>query len=290
MPTKALAAARLDAFAATRGPAWSAAAVVLATLGCTVPGPKAQEHATEAMRRSFSAGAPLNAQVSALVAGDPLGVRLILVHGTPGSATGWNDYLVDPPPGVEVVALDRPGFGRSAATGEVTSLAAQAAAVVALLPGDGRRAILLGHSLGGAIVARVAAEHPERISALVLLSASLDPALEKVHPLQRIGAWPGVRWLLPRSIAHANAELLALEPELEELAALLPRVSAPVVLLHGTRDDLVPVANVAFMQAHLHGAARVKTILLEGRNHFLPWNSADQVRHAIELAREMACC
>lgn len=289
MPAKTLAAARLDAFATTRGPAWSAATVVLATLGCSAFGPRAPQHATDPLRRSFSVGAPLHSLVSALVAGDALGVRLILVHGTPGSAAGWADYLLDPPPGLEVAALDRPGFGRSAATGAVTSLAAQAAALAALLPTDGRRAILLGHSLGGAIAARVAADHPRRIGALILLAASLDPALEKIHPLQRIGAWPGVHRLLPRAIANANAELLALQAELEALAADLPRIGAPTVLMHGTRDDLVPVANVAYMQARLSGASRVTTLLLDGRNHFLPWNSAAQVRDAIALAREAAC-
>ena len=130
-------AARLDAFAASRGPAWSAAAVALATLGCTVPGPKAQEQATQALRRSFVAGAPLNAQVSALVAGDPHGARLILVHGTPGSATGWNDYLLDPPPGMEVVALDRPGFGDSGPACKCRRNVSRICRIVTLLVGIG---------------------------------------------------------------------------------------------------------------------------------------------------------
>jgi len=49
------------------------------------------------------------------------------------------------------------------------------------------------------------------------------------------------------------------------------------------------VANVAFMQARLSGARCVKTMLLEGRNHFLPWNSAAKVREAISMAQEAAC-
>jgi len=123
----------------------------------------------------------------------------------------------------------------------------------------------------------------------VLLSASLDPALEVIHPLQWIGAWAPVRWLLPRAVAHANAELMALKPELEALASLLPRIAAPVFLVHGTRDDLVPLANVAYLQSRLSGACSVTTLLLEGRNHFLPWNSADLVRDAIRQARDAAC-
>ena len=62
-----------------------------------------------------------------------------------------------------------------------------------------------------------------------------------------------------------------------------------MVIVHGTKDDLVPVANVQYMQGHLSGARCVKTVLLEGRNHFLPWNSADVVREAVAQASEPAC-
>eukprot|EP01036_Dinobryon_divergens_P045700 gene45700-61095_t len=89
---------------------------------------------------------------------------------------------------------------------------------------------------------------------VVLLAASLDPAQEAIHPMQYVGAaWP-MRSLLPRALRNANAELMALKPELETLAGLLPRIIAPVIIVHGTHDDLVPVANVAYMQARLTGA------------------------------------
>ena len=171
----------------------------------------------------------------------------------------------------------------------MTRLSDQAAAVLALMPADGRRVVLLGHSLGGPIVARVAADHPERVAGLVLLAASLDPALEALHPMQQVGAWGFVKALLPRSLRNANAELMALKTELEALATDLPRISTRVVIVHGTLDDLVPVANVPFMQSHLTGASCVKTVLLQGRNHFLPWNSEAAVREAIRMALEPAC-
>jgi len=276
------------AHAAHRGRLWSAISVALAAVGCAPPGPRAPEGATDALRHTLQAGATPH-PVSYLRAGDPAGARVILVHGTPGSASSWADYLLDPQPGLEVVAIDRPGFGASGPEGAVTDLASQAAAVAALLPQDGRSAVLVGHSLGGPVVARVAVDHPTRVSGVVLLAASLDPAQESIHPLQHVGAWPMVRGMLPRALRNANAELMALKPELEALAAMLPNVRAKVVIVHGTLDDLVPVANVPFMQARLTGARCVQTVLLEGRNHFLPWNSPEAVRAAVTQALEPPC-
>ena len=263
--------------------------VLLATTGCAPPGPVASEAAVQAMRFNLDVGGARGARISYLRAGNAVGPRLLLVHGTPGSASGWADYLVNPPQGTEVVALDRPGFGQSGPDGAVTGLDAQAAAVVALFPADDRPVVLLGHSLGGPVVARVAASHPTRVKAVVLLAASLDPGQESIHPMQHVGAWAPIRGMLPRAIRNANAELMALKPELEALAAMLPLIKAKVVIVHGTNDDLVPVANVPFMQAHLTGSRCVKTVLLEGRNHFLPWNSADAVREAVRTAMEDVC-
>ena len=275
--------------AAPRGHFWSALGVALAAVGCAPPGPRAASSLVEAMRTPVAVKPPLDLTLSVLRSGDTTGPRVILVHGTPGTAASWADYLLAPPPGVEVLAIDRPGFGLSGPTHALPKLADQAAAVRALLPADGRPVVLLGHSLGGPVVARVAADEPQRIAGVVLLAASLSPELETIHPMQHVGAWPLVRSLLPRAIRNANAELMALKPELEALALDLPRITAPVVIVHGTADDLVPVANVPFMQARLIGARCVKTVLLPGRNHFLPWNAEPEVRDAIRAALEAAC-
>jgi pimeloyl-ACP methyl ester carboxylesterase len=272
---------------------WTALGVAMTALGCAPPGPSTPESATNALRQSIDVGPPLAARISYLRNGDANGPRLILVHGTPGSAAGWTDYVMNPPKGMEVVALDRPGFGASGPAGAVTGLAEQAAAVVALLPRDGRPAVLLGHSLGAPIVAyfaaQLATESPQRVGAVILLAGSLDPAQEVIHPMQHVGAWAPVRFLLPRAIRNANAELMSLKPELMALQGLLGQISSKVIIVHGTEDDLVPVANVPFMQAQITGTRCLQTTLLEGRNHFLPWNSEDQVRQAIRAALEPTC-
>jgi pimeloyl-ACP methyl ester carboxylesterase len=245
------------------------------------------------MRSSMMVGNEPGARISFLRAGNPAGPCVMLVHGTPGSASGWADYLTAPPAGADGVALDRPGFGASAPGGAVPSLAAQAAAVIALLPTDRRPVVLLGHSLGAPIVAwaaaQLAVEQPERSVAVVMLAGSLDPAQERVHAMQHVGTWTPVKWLLPRVIRNANAELMALKPELETLGTILPSIKAKVVIVHGTADDLVPVANVAYMQVRFSGARCITTVLLEGQNHFLPWNSEGAVREALRFALEPSC-
>jgi pimeloyl-ACP methyl ester carboxylesterase len=215
--------------------------------------------------------------------------RLILIHGTPGSAQAWADYVVNPPAQFEVLALDRPGFGRSAPDAAEPSLRAQAAAAAALLPGDGRGAVVLGHSLGGAVAAWMAASYPDRVAALVLVAASIDPAQERIHPMQHVGRWPLVERALPRAIRNANSELFALEGELRALQPLLARIRCPVYILHGTEDDLVPVANVDYARQQLTGARCVDVQLLPGKNHFLPWNAAELVRATIARARAGTC-
>jgi pimeloyl-ACP methyl ester carboxylesterase len=263
---------------------WGALAVVLATLGCTPPRQQASVELTQAMRYGLPLPGSPSGMLSYLASGNDAAdtrPRLILVHGTPGSAQAWTDYIVNPPTGIEVVALDRPGFGQSQPQAAQVSLAEQAQAVAALLAPAPRQNILLGHSLGGPIVAWLAAKQADRVAALILVAASLDPGQEKIHPMQRVGDWLPVRALLSRSLRNANSELLALEPELRALQPLLAKISAPTYILHGEQDNLVPVANVHYMQSQLTRTRSLKTVLLPQRNHFLPWNSQAEMREAI---------
>ena len=157
------------------------------------------------------------------------------------------------------------------------------------MPKDGRRVVLVGHSLGGPVVAHVAAEHASRVQALVLVAAALDPAQEKIHPLQLLGTiWP-FRSLLSDKLRNSNDELLTLKAELIKLEPLLKNISAPTMIIHGTKDNLVPFENLAYIQAQLTQARRLKTTVLENQNHFLPWNSAPAVREAIAWAVEQRC-
>lgn len=232
---------------------------------------------------------PAGYPISFLSGGTPGGPRIVLVHGTPGDAMGWADYVAAPPAGVEVVAIDRPGFGQSGPDAAVPSLKEQAAALLPFLETrNGRKPILVGHSLGGPIVAQAALDYPGRIGAIVLAAAALDPGLERIHWAQYVAKAPPVAWLMPRTLRNANDELMALQPELETLSARLGALNVPVVVIHGDQDDLVPVANVAFMRQRFPKDLQTRYILLTGMNHFLPWGAMDRMKHAIAFASGMA--
>ena len=264
------------------------AGTLLALAGCAIPGPAVDEEEMRARLPHKALQLPAY-KLSYIEAGDRQGRLVVFVHGTPGDADGWADYLMNTPSGYHYVSLDRPGFGRSGPEdGAVTSLAEQASAVAALIRSFGAKpAVLVGHSLGGPIVAQTAADSPDLVAALVILAGSLDPAQEDVAFIQFVGdTWP-VSVLLPRAIRNANRELIALEHELDALSPRLAAIKVPVTIVHGTKDNLVPFANVAFMKKHLTGAKAMDVTVIEGQNHFLPWNSREQVTAAIAKAFAM---
>lgn len=200
---------------------------------------------------------------------------LVLIHGTPGDAGVFSRQFAQPPPAANLLAYDRPGFGASSGGSERPSLDRQVAVLAALLaPQPARPVILVGHSYGAPVALLAALHHPERVAGVLLVGGAVDPALEDVHFLQTAGeAFPFVRFL-PAMIRLTNRELLTLRADLEKLAALLPRLARPVLMLHGDQDREVPVANVSYLARALarHGKADLFQAKVQaGVNHYIPW-------------------
>jgi pimeloyl-ACP methyl ester carboxylesterase len=222
-------------------------------------------------------------RISFFKSGNPAKQRVIFVHGTPGSAGAWTDYLQDHPDNFEYVAVDRPGFGKSAPDQAVVTLREQALALENLLvEREGQWPILVGHSLGAPIIAKLAVLSPQKVGGLIFVSGSFDPTLEKIHLLQRLGdTWP-IERILPSSIRNSNRELFALKAELEILETQLSDIPNQITIIHGTRDNLVPYENVQYVLSQLVSPQSAKVVTLEGKNHFLPWNSKDIIEAAIK--------
>jgi pimeloyl-ACP methyl ester carboxylesterase len=152
--------------------------------------------------------------------------------------------------------------------------------------------ILVGHSYGGPVALLTAMEFSNQVAGVVLIGASLDPVQERTYLIQRIGNWPVLSWLVPRSLRQCNRELLTLRNDLVRLQPQLPSLTVPVVMVHGAKDRLVPVANVRFLESELTRAGKqdlLQKLLFPGYNHFIPWEHPEAVELAIGmLTRRLA--
>lgn len=117
------------------------------------------------------------------------GTPLLLIHGFGASTFSFRHQLAPLSHDRRLLALDLPGFGYSDRSPDIDlSHTAQAERVRAFLDRmEVGRAIVLGHSMGGAIAMRLAATHPQRVERLILVaSAPSDRPLKlPLYPLLR---------------------------------------------------------------------------------------------------------
>ena len=198
--------------------------------------------------------------------------KIIFIHGSPGSWGSFVKVLNRPTlsKSALVIAADRLGFGGSSRGGVARTLGEQAAAMIKLLDLDDPKqsAILVGHSFGGPVVAKMAAMNDPRIKSVLILAGSVDPNLEKTKWYQIPADWLILKWAIPKDLVTCNEEILALKPELEILSKQWTDMTARLTVVQGLDDDLVPPGNADFIQEkarHLHP----NIIRIPNRNHFL---------------------
>ncbi len=107
---------------------------------------------------------------------------VLLLHGFGGSTVTWVETmpaLVNA--GYRAIAYDRPPFGLSDKSPDINySEAAQIDYAIAFLDAlDIETTVLVGHSQGGGVTAQIAEAHPERVDAMVLVSAAVDGVSER---------------------------------------------------------------------------------------------------------------
>jgi len=206
--------------------------------------------------------------------GDPEKQLVLFVHGTPGSWQGYAGYLQDRQLAsrAHLIAMDRPGFGRSAHEGWLPGFRDQASILMQMraLNRSGLPIILVGHSLGGSIAYRMAVDFPDEVSGMVVISASVDPELGKARWYNRIADLFLVSWILPNGLVKANMEIMPLRDELLALKPLLAGVRAKVTVIHGRQDKLVDFGNLAFAERSLD-RTRLKMVPVPEMGHFVLW-------------------
>jgi len=228
---------------------------------------------------------------------------VVLLHGQPGSARDWDLVVPHLSGRACVLALDRPGYDGVSEPGGIEH---SARATVARMDADGiERATIAGLSFGGGVAAWIAANNPERVSALVLISAAANRAA--LHPVDRLLAAPvaggltsGVlvsggalalssrrlrqhvakRQAVPADFLHATAKRLrpgavrraflveqrAMLRELPILEGLLAMITVPTTIVVGTADTVVGAKAGRLLATQIPGANLVE---IEGGRHAL---------------------
>jgi pimeloyl-ACP methyl ester carboxylesterase len=216
------------------------------------------------------------------------GAAVVLLHGWGVSHESFAPLVPVLAERYRVLSVDLPGFGWSPPPPQPWGSVEYRDHVTALLDNIGiGRAAVLGHSFGGRVAIRLAAEQSERVARLVLVaSAGLRPRrgllvrarvagttlLAGVSRLPGCGAWGRrlrERWGARvgsrdyRSAGRMRPTLVRLVNE--EMEPLLAGIAAPTLILWGDRDQEVARPAMETMQARIPGA---RLVVFPGVGHF----------------------
>lgn len=235
---------------------------------------------------------------------------LFLLHGVGGAKALWAPQL-EPlaSAGYRVVAWDMPGYGASAML-EPYTFEALARALERLIEHIApRRAILLGHSMGGMVALEAFAWFPGRLAGLILSGSSpafgkADGAWQQAFLRERLAPLDQgetMADLAPRLVAN----LIGLEPDPAGVAlatrvmsavpgatyraalqaligfdrrALLPSIRVPTLALAGAEDKTAPPAVMQKMAERIAGA---RYACLPGAGHVANVEQPDAFNQAV---------
>ena len=243
---------------------------------------------------------------------------VLFLHGQPGNARDWRPLIAALDGRSRVIAPDRPGWDGSSPP---TGLEGNAGAAAAALDRAGvQQATVVGHSFGAAVAAWLAATRPGRVSALVLVapaanSDSLVPldrllAIPVLGDVLGAGALTGAgltlanptlrrriarrlsldssylrsagrRLIAPASWRAFSSEQRTLIRELPALERRLWAISAPVTVVAGTADRIVPVASAQKLAGQI---PRARLVQLPGADHLMPQHRAGELAEIVLAA------
>jgi pyruvate dehydrogenase E2 component (dihydrolipoamide acetyltransferase) len=111
------------------------------------------------------------------------GPSVVLLHGYGESLMSWRGAFDRLARQADIVALDLPGFGLSDKPPTGYSNEAMATAVLGAMDSlHIARAVLVGHSMGGAVALTAALVAPERVAALVLIAPAVSASAWDFQP------------------------------------------------------------------------------------------------------------
>ena len=233
--------------------------------------------------------------------GAPDALPVVLLHGITDSCRSFEPVMAHLPGTLRVLAPSQRGHG-DARTPDSYRLSDFAADLRSFLDPLGlQQVVLVGHSMGAAVAQRFAIDHPERVSALILIGAfaalgrnpaciefgavtlatltdPLDPAFVREFQestLARTLPEPVMAGIVAESLKvparvwkAAWAGLLA-----ADLTSELPRIMAPTLLVWGDRDEMALRIEQDVLQRSI---PRVHLDIFEGAGHAPHWEEPER--------------
>lgn len=222
-------------------------------------------------------------------AGETSQPSVVFVHGTPGS---WNSFapyfeqqtLLDR---FQLVSLDRPGWGESGYPKDEfpVTLSGQSNLIGPMLEKIWQESgntpfILVGHSLGGSLVPKLAADYPQYVRGVIILAGDISPKLAEARWYNRVLSWLPQSWV-PSHWYHSNQEVLALTDSLSDIQKDFVDLEKPLIIIQGTEDDLVWPENANYAQS-LFQHSNPDVHWLQGAGHIINLTHVNEVVAAIE--------
>ncbi|MGZ6037196.1 MAG: alpha/beta fold hydrolase [Phenylobacterium sp.] len=255
-----------------------------AARGRTEHAPTSADYPDTVVRRTtFQAGGGLGWSISALETPreTPAPWKIVVITGAPSWAEYWAETLAELPAEREMIVVDRPGYAASQPMEPVTDIRTQALALSPLLQtARGQKIMLVGQSYGAAIASLMAEANPGKVEALVLLSGFFSEPGPTARWLLDVGS--KALKVLPRDLRHAVVECTGQRPQLAYAKRALAKLSIPIHMIHGDKDDFAPIEAAERLAAETLTRQPINFVRTAGANHFLNDGPAEQLIAALE--------
>lgn len=226
------------------------------------------------------------------------GTPMVFIHGAAGSHLHWGLQVRALGDVTRAVALDLPGHGRSDPPGR-NSIEAYRDVILGLLDALGfERAVIVGHSMGGAIAQTLALSHPDRVAGLGLvgtgarlrvLPAILDGVLNDFdHIAGLVTEYSYAPGLDPEFRQRAEEEFRTCPPLVThgDFSAcdqfdIMPRIAeirAPTLVICGREDRMTPVKYSVYLAKNIPHAYLV---LIDNAGHSVMIEQPDVTSQAL---------
>lgn len=221
---------------------------------------------------------------------------VVLIHGLGGSAEAWVTLMPMLSHKFEVYAPDMPGFGCTPLAPGKQCISTHVAYLGHFLDRlNAPQVTLVGHSLGGWIALRYAAEHPTRVKRLYLLNSAglmregtfvpYAPDREAARAyIQRLLCYYGpVPTFLLDAVVSVSREpaysgFIANYDRAEDVDEILARITIPTTIVWGTEDRIFPLTCAYDFHA---GIPNSRLVLVPGVSHNSHTGAAKKVARLI---------